>query len=117
MTVPTTIDAAGWLSKYLEGPDADGDMARAMLKTFVDTLMSAEARYVLAFGHGLTDPFTLAVWLIAGLTNGSFHRRVPKVAPRPPLIAPAWGALSSVLRSSALTTASATRHLVRAAVR
>ncbi|MDA8043973.1 MAG: IS256 family transposase [Actinomycetota bacterium] len=52
MTVPTTIDAAGWLSKYLEGPDADGDMVRAMLKTFVDTLMSAEATAMCGAGFG-----------------------------------------------------------------
>lgn len=43
MTVPTTIDAGGWLSKYLEGPDTDGDMARSMLKAFAEALMSAEA--------------------------------------------------------------------------
>ncbi|HZE14478.1 MAG TPA: IS256 family transposase [Mycobacterium sp.] len=52
MTVPTTIDAAGWLSKYLEGPDGDGDMVRAMLKTFVDTLMSAEATALCGAGFG-----------------------------------------------------------------
>jgi putative transposase len=52
MTVPTTIDAAGWLSKYLEGPDADTDMVRAMLKTFVDTLMSAEASAMCGAGFG-----------------------------------------------------------------
>ena len=27
MTVPTTIDAGGWLSKYLEGDDVDADLA------------------------------------------------------------------------------------------
>jgi putative transposase len=43
MTVPTTIDAAGWLSKYLEGADGDADLARAMLKAFAEALMSAEA--------------------------------------------------------------------------
>jgi putative transposase len=52
MTVPTTIDAAGWLSKYLEGPDADTDMVRAMLKSFVDTLMSAEASAMCGAGFG-----------------------------------------------------------------
>ena len=52
MTVPTTIDAAGWLSKYLEGPDADSDMVRAMLKTFVDALMSAEASAMCGAGFG-----------------------------------------------------------------
>ena len=43
MTVSTTIDAAGWLSKYLEGGDGDGDLARAMLASFAEVLMSAEA--------------------------------------------------------------------------
>ena len=31
MNVPTTIDAAAWLGKYLEGADGDTDLARAML--------------------------------------------------------------------------------------
>jgi putative transposase len=43
VTVPTTIDAAGWLGKYLEGDDGDNDLARAMLRAFAETLMSAEA--------------------------------------------------------------------------
>ena len=43
MTVPSTIDAAAWLSKYLEGDDGDTDLARAMLQAFAETLMSAEA--------------------------------------------------------------------------
>ena len=43
MTVPTTIDAGAWLGKYLEGPDGDGDLARAMLKSFAEALMSAQA--------------------------------------------------------------------------
>ena len=43
MTVTTTIDAAGWLGKYLEGDDGDTDLARAMLQAFAETLMSAEA--------------------------------------------------------------------------
>ena len=43
MTVPTTIDAAAWLGKYLEGDDGDNDLARAMLQAFAETLMSAEA--------------------------------------------------------------------------
>ncbi len=37
MTVPSTIDAAGWLSKYLEGDDGDTDLARAMLQAFAET--------------------------------------------------------------------------------
>ncbi|MDA8286372.1 MAG: hypothetical protein M0Z42_24420, partial [Actinomycetota bacterium] len=43
MTVPTTIDAGAWLGKYLEGPDGDGDLARAMLKSFAEAVMSAQA--------------------------------------------------------------------------
>ena len=43
MTVPTTIDAAGWLSKHLEGDDGDVDLARAMLAAFANALMSAQA--------------------------------------------------------------------------
>ena len=43
MTVPTTIDAAGWLSKHLEGDDGDVDLARAMLASFAEVLMSAQA--------------------------------------------------------------------------
>jgi transposase-like protein len=52
MTVPTTIDAAGWLGKYLEGADGDGDLARAMLKAFAEALMSAEASVVCGAGFG-----------------------------------------------------------------
>ncbi len=37
MTVRTTIDAAAWLGKYLEG--ADSDLARAMLVAFAEALM------------------------------------------------------------------------------
>ena len=48
MTVPTTIDAAAWLSKYLEGDDGDTDLARAMLQAFAETLMSAEASAIVA---------------------------------------------------------------------
>ena len=44
MTVPSTIDAAAWLGKYLEGDDGDTDLARAMLQAFAETLMSAQAR-------------------------------------------------------------------------
>ena len=43
MTVPTTIDASVWLSKYVEADDADHDLPRAMLKTFAEALMSAQA--------------------------------------------------------------------------
>ena len=43
MTVPSTIDAAGWLGKYLEADDADTDLPRAMLQAFAEALMSAQA--------------------------------------------------------------------------
>ncbi len=43
MNVPTTIDAAAWLGKYLEGADGDQDLARAMLAAFAEALMSAQA--------------------------------------------------------------------------
>ncbi len=43
MTVSTTIDAAGWLGKHLDGDDADTDLPRAMLQAFAEVLMSAQA--------------------------------------------------------------------------
>jgi len=43
VTVPSTINAAAWLGKYLESDDGDTDLARAMLQAFAETLMSAEA--------------------------------------------------------------------------
>ena len=42
MTVPTTIDAGAWIGNYLTGEDADGDLARAMLKAFSEAVMSAQ---------------------------------------------------------------------------
>lgn len=52
MTVPTTIDAAGWLRNHLESPDGDGDLARALLQTFAEALMSAEASGLCHAGYG-----------------------------------------------------------------
>jgi putative transposase len=52
VTVPTTIDAGAWLSKHLEGEDGDTDLARAMLKTFAETLMSAQASMLCDAGYG-----------------------------------------------------------------
>ncbi len=51
MTVPTTIDAAGWLSNHLEGDNGDTDLLRAMLKSFAETLMSAEASAMCEAGY------------------------------------------------------------------
>lgn len=52
MTVPATIDAGAWLSKYLAGDDGDEDLARVMLKTFAEALMSAEASAVCQAAYG-----------------------------------------------------------------
>lgn len=52
MTVPTTIDASGWLSKYLEGDDGDTDLARVLLQTFAEVLMSAQASAQCGAGLG-----------------------------------------------------------------
>jgi transposase-like protein len=43
MTVPSTVDAAGWLRNHLEGEHGDSDLARSMLQAFAEALMSAEA--------------------------------------------------------------------------
>ncbi len=41
MTLPTNIDAMAWLRKHLDGPDCD--LARGMLQSFAEALMSAQA--------------------------------------------------------------------------
>ena len=52
MTVPTTLDAAGFLRNHLDGDDGDSDLLRSMLKSFVETLMSAEASMQCQAGYG-----------------------------------------------------------------
>lgn len=52
MTVPSTIDPAGWLGKYLEADDADGDLPRAMLQVFAEAVMSAQASMQCGAGLG-----------------------------------------------------------------
>jgi putative transposase len=53
VTVPTTIDARAWLSNRLEEDAAGGgDLLAAMVKTFAETLMSAEASAVCEAGYG-----------------------------------------------------------------
>jgi putative transposase len=53
MTVPTTIDAAGWLRNHLEDPDGGGtDLLRSMLASFAQALMSAEASMMCQAGYG-----------------------------------------------------------------
>jgi putative transposase len=51
VTVPTTIDASAWLSKHLEGDDGDIDLARAMLASFAQVLMSAQASAMCGAGY------------------------------------------------------------------
>jgi putative transposase len=52
VTVPTTIDAAGWLGKHLEGDDVDTDLVRSMLAAFAEALMSAQASLQCNAGYG-----------------------------------------------------------------
>ena len=52
MNVPTTIDAAAWLGKYLEGANGDTDLAQAMLAAFAEALMSAEASMQCGAAYG-----------------------------------------------------------------
>jgi putative transposase len=69
MTVPSTIDPAGWLGKYLEADDADGDLPRAMLQVFAEAVMSAQASMQCGAGLGeRTDERTNS-------RNGYRHRR------------------------------------------
>ena len=68
MTVPTTIDAGAWLGKFLEGEDGDADLARAMLQSFAEVLMSAQASSVCGAAYGeRTDERT-------NFRNGYRHR-------------------------------------------
>jgi transposase-like protein len=52
MTVPTTVDAAGWLRNHLDGEHGDVDLLRAMLVEFAQALMSAEASMQCQAGYG-----------------------------------------------------------------
>ena len=52
MTVKTTIDPAVWLRNRLDDPDGDADLPAAMLKTFAEALMSAEASARCEAGYG-----------------------------------------------------------------
>jgi putative transposase len=52
VNVPTTIDAAAWLGKYLEGADGDGDLLRTMLGSFAEALMSAQASMQCGAAYG-----------------------------------------------------------------
>lgn len=69
MTVPTMIDAAGWLRNYLEADDADHDLVREMLAAFAQALMSAEASAQCGAAYGeRTDERTNS-------RNGYRHRQ------------------------------------------
>ena len=54
MTAPPSIDLSGWLSEQLA--QASPDLLRAMVKTFVDASMRAEADAVCGAGYGERSP-------------------------------------------------------------
>jgi putative transposase len=54
MTAPKSVDPAGLLREQLEA--ASPDLLRAMIKTFADALMSAEADAVCGAGYGERSP-------------------------------------------------------------
>jgi len=51
VTVPTIIDATAFADKYLTGGDGDHDLARVMLSTFAEALMSAQASAMCDAGY------------------------------------------------------------------
>jgi len=52
VTVPTMIDPSAFADKYLTGDDGDHDLARQMLATFAEALMSAQASALCEAGYG-----------------------------------------------------------------
>ena len=52
MTVPTMIDPSAFADKYLTGETGDHDLAREMLATFAEALMSAQASALCEAGYG-----------------------------------------------------------------
>ncbi len=52
MTVPTTLDATGWLRNHLDGDDGDIDLVRSMVQSFAESLRSAEASMQCQAGYG-----------------------------------------------------------------
>lgn len=52
MTVPTMIDPSAFADKYLTGETGDHDLARQMLATFAEALMSAQASALCEAGYG-----------------------------------------------------------------
>ncbi len=84
MNVGTTIDAAAWLGKYLEGAGGDTDLAQAMLAAFAEALMSAEASMQCGAAYGERTPerensrngYRLRPW---DTRVGSIELAVPKL--------------------------------------
>jgi putative transposase len=84
VNVPTTIDAAAWLGKYLEGANGDTDLAQAMLAAFAEALMSAEASMQCGAAYGEKTPerensrngYRLRPW---DTRVGSIELAVPKL--------------------------------------
>ena len=52
MTVPSMIDPSAFADKYLTGETGDHDLAREMLATFAEALMSAQASALCEAGYG-----------------------------------------------------------------
>jgi putative transposase len=52
--VPDTMEPLAWLRKHLE--EAEPDLLRAMVKTFAETLMSAEADALCGAAYGERSP-------------------------------------------------------------
>ena len=84
MNVPSTIDAASLLGKYLEGANGGTDLARSMLGAFAEALMSAEASMQCNAGYGERTPerenqrngYRLRPW---DTRVGSIELAVPKL--------------------------------------
>jgi transposase-like protein len=84
VNVGTTIDAAAWLGKYLEGANGDTDLAQAMLAAFAEALMSAEASMQCGAAYGERTPerensrngYRLRPW---DTRVGSIELAVPKL--------------------------------------
>src|SRR5215210_6411694 len=54
MTAPQSIDLPGWMAEQLS--QASPDLLRAMLQTFAEALMSADADAVCGAGYGQRSP-------------------------------------------------------------
>jgi putative transposase len=58
VTVPSTLDAAGWQRNHLDGDDGGTDLAWAMVHVFAEALTSAETSLHQAGYGGRTEERT-----------------------------------------------------------